>query len=429
MTTEKTTVVKGDDDAGKFLDEFRASLEQESFAKLVLGAYQGPEAGLVKMIIRPVVIRKKKQLCCLYHYQTKDITKNIPVEAGAETVLGVLGAAFKMAHLFTATEEIHLKIDRQGVSRLSRAKSIQRDAVSVEHDRQKHRRLNPRRPFLQALGITDSNHAVLPSMSHKWKQINRFLEVFDHVFSASELAGRKQIRVVDFGAGKGYLTFAIHDYLRVVRGVEVQVTGVELRPELVKFCNEVAGKLKCEGLTFSQGSLADHAGMDMDVLIALHACDTATDMALHRGIRAGASLLLCAPCCHKEIRPQMTAPEILLPVLRYGVHLGQEAEMVTDSLRALLLESAGYQVGVFEFISLEHTDKNKMISAVKRSAAVDRDKVMEQVEALKAFYGIRGQELETLMREGFRVQGSGWDCKQGKEEPKQEGDFRRQESE
>jgi len=135
-------------------------------------------------------------------------------------------------------------------------------------------------------------------------------------------------------------------------------------------------------------------------MIALHACDTATDLALHRGIRAGASLLLCAPCCHRQIRPQMTAPAMLQPVLRYGVHLGQEAEMVTDSLRALLLEAAGYQVGVFEFISLEHTDKNKMISAVKRGRLVmDRDRILAQVEALKQFYGIREHQLEVLMKE------------------------------
>ncbi len=427
MTTEKTMGVTGKDDTGKLLDEFRDSLEQESFAKLVLGSYQGPEAGLIKLIVRPVVIRKKKQLSCLYHYQTKDITKNLPVETGVVTVRGILGQSFKTAHLFTASEEMHLKIDRQGMARLSRAKAVQRDPVSVEHDRQKHRRLDPRRPFLQALGITDSRHAVLPSMSHKWKQINRFLEVFEHVFAASELAERKAIHVVDFGAGKGYLTFAIHDYLRSMRGIEAQVTGVELRPELVTFCKEAAEKLKCEGLTFRQGSLADYAAVEMDVLIALHACDTATDMAMHRGIRAGASILLCAPCCHQQIRPQMTAPAVLQPVLKHGVHLGQEAEMVTDSLRALLLESAGYQVGVFEFISLEHTDKNKMISAVKRDVAADREKILQQVEALKAFYGIREQALETLMREGFRVRGSGWDCKQ--EEPKQEGDIRRQESE
>jgi len=398
MTTDTTVAVTESDEIGRFLELFRTSLERESFTKLTMGTYQGPEEGLVKIIIRPVVIKNTKRLSCLYHYQTKDITKNIPVETGVETVQGILGQTFRTAHLFTLEDTHHLKIDRRGAARLTKAKSDQTDAVSVAHDRQKRRRLDPGSPFLHALGITDSRGAVLPSMSHKWKQINRFLEVFDHVFSGSELEGRKQIHVVDFGAGKGYLTFAMHDYLRNTRGIEAQVTGVELRPGLVEFCNDVAGKLKCDGLTFRQGSLADPVADAMDVMIALHACDTATDLALHRGIGAGASILLCAPCCHKELRPQMTVPAVLQPVLRFGVHLGQEAEMVTDSLRALLLESAGYQVGVFEFISLEHTDKNKMISAVKRGVAAERAKILARVEALKAFYGIREQELEKLMK-------------------------------
>lgn len=397
MTTDTQATVTAGDEIGRFIDLFRASLEGEAFAKLVMGTYQGPEAGLVKTIIRPVVIKAQKRLSCLYHYQTKDITKNIPVEEGVETVRGMLGQTFRTAHLFTQGDTLHLKIDRRGVARLTKAKADQPEAVSVAHDRQKQRRLDPGRPFLRALGITDARLAVLPSMSHKWKQINRFLEVFDHVFSTSELAGRQRIHVVDFGAGKGYLTFAMHDYLRNTRGVDAWVTGVELRSGLVDFCNEVAGNLKCDGLTFRQGSLADYGVVEMDVLIALHACDTATDLALHRGIRAGAAILLCAPCCHKQIRPQMTAPEVLQPVLRHGVHLGQEAEMVTDSLRALLLESEGYQVGVSEFISLEHTDKNKMISAVKRGTGADRDRVLAKIEALKAFYGIREQELERLL--------------------------------
>lgn len=406
MPTDTQAAVTASDEIGRFIDLFRASLEGESFAKLTMGTYQGPEAGLVKLIIRPVVIRNTKRLSCLYHYATRDVTKNIPVETGVETIQGVLGQTFRTAHLFTLGETIHLKIDRRGMARLTEAKPEQAEAVSVAHDRQKRRRLDPGQPFLYALGITDSRRAVLPSMSHKWKQINRFLEVFDHVLSGSELADRKRIHVVDFGAGKGYLTFAIHDYLRNTRGIEAQVTGVELRSGLVEFCNEVAGRLMCDGLTFRQGSLADYAAVEMDVMIALHACDTATDLALHRGILAGAAVLLCAPCCHKQIRPQMTAPAVLQPVLRHGVHLGQEAEMVTDSLRALLLESAGYHAGVFEFISLEHTDKNKMISAVKRSGAVDRDKALAQVKALKAFYGIREVELERLMKGGgmFNIQ-------------------------
>jgi len=135
----------------------------------------------------------------------------------------------------------------------------------------------------------------------------------------------------------------------------------------------------------------------MDIMIALHACDTATDFAIHAGIRAGAPIILCAPCCHKEIRPQMQSPPLLRPLLQHGIHLGQEAEMVTDGLRALLLESQGYEAKIFEFVSLEHTSKNKMILAVKRGHAVGREAFDAKIRDIKAYYGIREQSLERLL--------------------------------
>jgi SAM-dependent methyltransferase len=234
-------------------------------------------------------------------------------------------------------------------------------------------------------------------MSHKWKQINKFLEIFGHVFAESDLRGRRHVSVVDFGSGKGYLTFAVHHWLRTTLGIEAKVTGVELREDLVGFCSEVAARHHCEGLSFRQGSLQNAPPLETDILIALHACDTATDLALHLGLRARASVLLTAPCCHQQIRPQIQPPEVLEPLLRFGVHLGQESDMITDSLRALLLEEAGYRVNVFEFISLEHTDKNKMISAVRSATPAPPARVRAQITALKDFYAIREHRLETLM--------------------------------
>jgi hypothetical protein len=137
----------------------------------------------------------------------------------------------------------------------------------------------------------------------------------------------------------------------------------------------------------------------MDALIALHACDTATDLAIHLGIRSGAGIIMCSPCCHKEIRRQIRSPEIILPMLKYGVHLGQEADMVTDALRALLLEAHGYKTQILEFVSLEHTSKNKMILAVRGDGTAPRDEIQNQIETLKAFYGIQHQTLESLLQQ------------------------------
>ena len=236
-------------------------------------------------------------------------------------------------------------------------------------------------------------------MSRKWKQINKFVEIFIQAIELSSLPADKPIEVVDFGSGKGYLTFAINDYLQKSLHNHSRVTGVELRTELVDLCNTAARKLSLAGLDFVCGDITTHAPAQVDVMIALHACDTATDHAIHYGIRAGASIIMCSPCCHKQIRPQMHSPELLKPMLQYGVHLGQQAEMVTDAMRALLLEAHGYSTRVFEFVSLEHTNKNKMILAVKNKTASDNGEVLQQVAALKEFYGIKEHCLELLLQE------------------------------
>jgi hypothetical protein len=151
------------------------------------------------------------------------------------------------------------------------------------------------------------------------------------------------------------------------------------------------------GLHFEQGDVRQRAAAPLDIVIALHACDTATDHAIHLGIRSGASLIICSPCCHKQLRPQMKSPALLAPMLRHGIHLGQEAEMLTDSLRGLLLEAHGYDTQVFEFVSLEHTSKNKMILAVKRAQPLPAEPALAQIRALKDFYAVREHCLETLL--------------------------------
>ncbi len=177
------------------------------------------------------------------------------------------------------------------------------------------------------------------------------------------------------------------------------MTGVELRENLVNLCTDVAIRLSMDGLQFRKGDVRSSPPEAMDALIALHACDTATDLAIHLGIRSGAGIIMCSPCCHKEIRRQIQSPEILHPMLKYGVHLGQEADMVTDTLRALLLEANGYKTQILEFVSLEHTSKNKMILAVRGDGTVLRDETLPQIAALKAFYSIEHQTLESLLQQ------------------------------
>jgi hypothetical protein len=199
------------------------------------------------------------------------------------------------------------------------------------------------------------------------------------------------------GCGKGYLTFAAYDHLARTRDGAVHVLGIEARPELVNLCNAAARECGFEHLRFEAGRIADAAVHQADVLIALHACDTATDDALAIGIRAGAALLVTAPCCHKEVRPLMRPPTALTPALAHGILLEREAEFVTDALRAALLEWSGYEARVFEFVAPEHTSKNVMIAAGRRTGRVDRDALAQRARALAAHYGIRTQHLARLL--------------------------------
>ena len=382
----------------QFIGLLSKSLEQDSFVKLVLAKYHGPEPDLLRVIARRLTVRGAPCLSFVYRYKTRDVTKNVPIAEAIAAIGEVLGSAFENAHLLTTTQDIQLAVSRKGKYSLRAGRAEVTAAPLEEHDREKRRFLELDRPFLAALGVTDQEHRLIPAMARKWKQINKFIEVLDHAFASSDLKGAKEVRVVDFGSGKGYLTFAVHDYLANTLGIAARVTGVELREDLVQTCNAAVERSASAGLTFEHGDIRSHAAEPIDIMIALHACDTATDFAIHAGIRAGASIIMCAPCCHKEIRPQMQSPPLLRPLLQHGIHLGQEAEMVTDGLRALLLESQGYEAKIFEFVSLEHTSKNKMILAVKRAHAAGREAVDAQIREIKAYYGIREQSLERLLQ-------------------------------
>jgi SAM-dependent methyltransferase len=235
-------------------------------------------------------------------------------------------------------------------------------------------------------------------MEAKHAQIHRFVEILADLLSASPLRERGELSAVDMGAGKGYLTFALYDYLYRVRGARARVSGVEAREELVALCNRVAREVGFGGLSFRRGSVLTEALGRVDLVVALHACDTATDEALYRGIRAGASLIVCAPCCHKELRPQMRCRvDGLDAVLKSGILLERQAELVTDGVRALLCEAMGYRTRVFEFVAAEHTSKNLMIAAVKRAGPARAAEARARVAALKRAFGFGRQRLEELL--------------------------------
>jgi hypothetical protein len=423
VATEASSNRLGDSDAladlarrARFFEALASSLARGQFRRLVLGKPRSGAGDLVRVSAKPIELRGVACLQLLHHHRTRDVTENLALDQAQARLDELLGTAMAHGHLFTADEELQLLISKKGRVALRRARIATDDEAPSDaagaargHARAKQRLLSLDAPFLQALGVVDRGGALVPAMARKWKQINKFVEVLDHALDEAGLAqgeppaGTAPLQVVDFGAGKGYLTFATHHHLTDAghgRGWPARTLGVELRQELVDLCNDAARRCAMPGLAFECGDVSRVLPPHVDVMIALHACDTATDHALNAGVRAGAAVILSSPCCHKQIRPQLQLPPVLKPMLRHGIHLGQEAEMVTDSLRALLLESRGYDAQVFEFVSLEHTSKNKMILAVRRRQplpAARQAALLAQIAEIKAFYGIREHCLESLL--------------------------------
>lgn len=392
----------------QFLQAFQQALESQSFDRMILSQYQGELEQLEKMTFRVVMLQGQLVLSCLYRHKTQDVTKNYSLDTALDTVTALL-AQCKQANLLTTEQEWQLKKNKKkAILTQSKNKTVTKAVEQKGHDRVKQRFVDQDSYFLQPLGITDAKAQIIPSMARKWKQINKFVEIFSGALSHIQLP--EQLRVVDFGSGKGYLTFALYDYL-LKQDLNPFVTGVELNSKMVEFCQEVANKSDFQQLDFFQGDVRTYQPERLDVMIALHACDVATDFAIHTGIRLNAEMIMCAPCCHKELRPQLKAPLVLQPMLQFGIHAGQQAEMLTDTIRALLLKAYGYETKVFEFVALEHTSKNKMILATKRKDYQAPDvAVLAQIQALKEMYGIQKHSLELLLNDQWDQQDVGCKC-------------------
>jgi len=386
----------------KFIGEFARSLREETFVKMTLGNYKGADAHLQKLLLRLIETRKGARLFFLYRQDTRDTAKNFDFTEGVRIVRELLGKDFFSGHLFTTENDFQLDVGKKGKSRLNVAKPTFKTKPALEHNREKQIQINPNSFYLKALGITTDHGEIRDKQQDKWRQINKFVETLGNLFDKSGLKDNQKLNIVDMGSGKGYLTFATYDYFVNICSLDAKVTGVDTKSELVGLCNDIAKASEFEDLQFVHGWIGDYELKDVDILIALHACNTATDDAIFKGIEASADLIVVAPCCHQEIRPQITPPEMFKNILKHGIMLEREAESITDGLRALLLEKSGYSTRIFEFISTEHTPKNNMIvgtrTAEKLDAEEDAEKLEVQIKSIKDFYGIKEQKLESLLK-------------------------------
>lgn len=380
----------------RFLEVFQNAFEAGQLLKCILSK---PGAGAVPDLknihIRPVTLKNGVKIAFNYRYQTRDEVKNYSLPEALGHLQQMLGASFQHAELLTTERDFTLRFEKNGTPHLSDKKPSITTVPDTAHDREKKRLLDPAAPWLHTLGITSAKGEVLAAAQDKWRQINKYLEIIEGLLRSHPLP--KDARIADMGSGKGYLTFALYAFLKERMGMEPQVTGIELRPALVDFCNKTAQNNGFEGLRFVAADINDYQPDRLDMLIALHACDTATDLALATGIRQQAQIIVAAPCCHKQIRRDMATRNEMAPVLRFGILEERQAEILTDGIRALLLEANGYKTNVFEFISTEHTAKNVMITAITSKKEAPKQKVLDKIAALKAGFGIREHYLEGLL--------------------------------
>lgn len=381
-----------------FLKAFKDSLTNGTFVKASLGHYRGEVSDLKNISIRKTVIKNAEKLSFTYKYKSRDIVKNYDFDEALSLVEENLQKDFLAANLYSTEFDLNLEIGKKG-DFLKKSAASQTELPDPSHDRQKNRLVGTDRPYLQSLGITNEAGTINKAANDKYRQINRYIEILDGLIRS--LPHAERISIADMGSGKGYLTFALYDYLTHNLNKAVAITGVEFRKDMVELCNKIARNSSFTNLSFEQGTIGEYKTDRLNVLIALHACDTATDDAIAKGIKAEADLIVVAPCCHKQIRRELESgktPEELSFLLKHGIFMERQAEMATDALRSLILEAHGYTTKVFEFISDSHTPKNVMITA-ERTKKTDAQKkqAQAQIDAAKSFFGIGIHHLEKAL--------------------------------
>ena len=378
-----------------FLSRVNEAASQSTLVKMTLSKPAQKHDELRNIYVKPVLIKEKRLFAFTYHYERRDEVKNYDVAQMLDILKDMLPSRFLNAVLFTVSEDITLLVSSKGKATMQTKKVQECRVQNLEHDKQKVRLINPANPWWYQLGLTTREGKITADMQHKFKQIYKYAEIVESLIKPMKFNGT--VHIADMGAGKGYLTFALHELLTQRLNLDVDIKGVEIRPDLVLKINEIIKSSGLKGLEFVESTIEAYQPEKLDVLIALHACNTATDDAIASGIKAGAELIVCAPCCHKQIRQEMEHSGKVDAITRYGIFLERQAVMITDTIRALILEYFGYKTQVMEFIEMEHTPKNVLLVGRKTSKNTKDPKILQQIADLKARYGIKQHYLETVL--------------------------------
>lgn len=350
--------------------------------------------GVIKICARPMLKNKSLLFQIEEYTKTQVFHKNLTAGDAGSYLTGKLSsdtssqtASFKNALVETQSFTANVLVSKKGTITIKKKMntSAKQPKISLSHNRKKKYLLEEGIPvpFLIDLGVMTQNGNIINAHYDKFRQINRFLEYIEDILPS--LPTGRELRILDFGCGKSYLTFAIYYYLKVLKGYPVRITGLDLKEDVIRHCNELAVKYGYDKLEFLCGDIAYYDGCSqVDMVVTLHACDTATDYALAKAVGWGAKVILSVPCCQHELNKQMKN-DLLSPVLHYGILKERMAALITDGLRAQILEANGYRTQILEFIDMAHTPKNLLIRAVYNGHCADNK---AQINELLAAFDI-----------------------------------------
>ena len=358
----------------------KKSLNKEFLSAIISNPRE--KGGIVKIKIRPVEHKDNILYQCEEHRNNQVFHHNLNEEEAAGYIENAM-QEFKQMQMETRKFRYQVLVSKKGKMTIQRRLQTGRfKEIDLSHNRKKHYILEEGKavPFLQDLGVMTKDGKIVASRYDKFRQINRFLEFIRDILP--KLPKDREITILDFGCGKSYLTFAMYYYLRELEGLDVNIIGLNLKEDVIRHCSELARSYGYDKLHFYQGDIAGYEGVSsVDMVVTLHACDTATDFALAKAVEWGAQVILSVPCCQHELNRQIRN-EMLQPVMRYGILKERMAALITDGLRAELLESKGYETQLLEFIDMEHTPKNILIRAVKTGKKKSRDSFSDTMKAL-----------------------------------------------
>lgn len=369
------------------MEELREVLEQNVNIDLIRIIISNPKTkeGVLKVKIRPITLRDTLYFQCETFTKTQAFQKNCTVH---ETVTQVVEwmQDFKQMQMETVDSIYNVLVSKKGKMTIQNKKQkVEVKRAETAHNRKKQYILEEgmQVPFLQELGVMTAEGKIVRSKFDKFRQINRFLEFIEDI--VPKLAKDREITIIDFGCGKSYLTFAMYYYLHELRKYDVRIIGLDLKKDVIEHCAKLSAEYGYEKLTFLQGDIADYTGVDkVDMVVTLHACDIATDIALAKAIKWDAEVILSVPCCQHELNQQIKS-EVLEPILKYGLIKERMASLVTDALRAEYLEGQGYDVQVLEFIDMDHTPKNILIRGIKTGKKLSNS---DEIEACKQLLNV-----------------------------------------